>query len=580
MTLPFARKTTLALLFAASAPAFSANYYVVAPVPGKQVSNGAITVSLGSLTLPVGHVGLAYAGYDLRPALRVEGDPTYTGYGVKWQLVAGALPSGLVLNSNGTVTGTPGAEGAFEFTVRASYKTRHGDQQYQVRTYRIQVGLASATPGQALVGEAYAYDLAPLLVVTGDAAFKPSAVTWSVVASSLPAGLYLTTDGRIAGTPTAGGTGSLTARASYRGASGDQTYQVVSLNITVALGPATLPVGVTGNSYAGFDFKSVLTVTGDTAYAAGAATWRLVAGSLPAGMTLNANGTLSGTPTASAASTFTLAATYRNQSGQRPYSLQVDVAQVTGVLAAVSGAAYGTVTLGGSAQRTFTFTNAGNTAATGVYASASGDGMTITSSTCGTVGVPVTLTKDGSCQFTARYAPTLAGAMSGTVAVNWAAPAADRKSLAVTGDAKVDYTGLMNGYTADAIAIARNAAWADGLQWYWRSADAQFSADVGTSEFRRTITVPGTAPVSAHLYGGTDDATVQVAVNGGVAMQLSMGFTGHQHSAPFTLQPGVNVVSVKVTNAGSAANPAGLAIQVLAADGTVLATEHGWRFAP
>jgi len=323
-----------------------------------------------------------------------------------------------------------------------------------------------------------------------------------------------------------------------------------------------------------------LTVSGDVAYTPGAATWSLVSGSLPAGLALSANGTLTGTPTAPASAAFTLAATYRNKSAQRAYALQVDAAQVRGALAAASDASYGTVTVGSTAQRTFIFNTQGNTGATGVYAAVSGTGMTITSNTCGAPGAPISLAKDGSCQFTARYAPTAAGSMAGTVAVNWTGPAADGKNLAISGDAKVDYSSLMAGYTADAIAIGRNPAWADGLQWYWRSADAQVSADFGTFEFRRTITVPGTAPVSAHLYGGTDDATVQVAVNGGAAMVLSMGFSGHQHSAPFTLQPGVNVVSVKVTNAGSAANPAGLAIQVLAADGTVLATEHGWRFAP
>jgi hypothetical protein len=581
MTTHLLRKTTIALLLAAGTPAFAADYYIVAPVPGKQVSNGAINVSLSSLALPAGHVGLAYAGVDLRPALRVEGDPTYTGYGVKWQLVAGVLPSGLVLNSNGTVTGTPDAEGTFDFTVRAAYKTKNGDQQYQVRTYRIQVGLAGATPGQALVGEAYSYDLAPLLTVTGDVSFKPSAVTWSVVASSLPAGLYLTADGRIAGIPTAGGTGTVTARASYRNASGERTYQVVSLDIVVALGAATLPVGVTGDSYPGFDFKNVLSVSGDTGYSPGAATWSLVSGSLPAGLVLNSNGTLTGTPTAAAASSITLAATYRSKSNQRTYSLQVDPAQVTGTLSAGSDTNYGTVTVGSSAQRTFTFTTQGNTSATGVYASVTGAGMSITANTCGAAGAPISLAKGGSCQLTARYAPTAAGAMSGTVAINWAGPVADRKSLTVAGDARVDYSSLMSGFTADAIAIGRNAAWADGIQWYWRVADAQVSAPAGTFEFRRTVTVAGSAPVTATLYGSVDDSVARFSVNGTTIFTgRSMPFSTYSSSPSFTLQPGVNVLAIQVTNSGTNANPAGLALQVQGADGSVLAPEAGWRFQP
>lgn len=574
------RQVALALLILAGAPAIAADYYVVAPVLGKKVANDAIAVSLGSLSPPVGHVGLGYAGFDLRPALRVEGDPTYTGYGVKWQIVAGALPAGLVLNGDGTISGTPAVEGAFDVTIRAAYKTKTGDQQYRVLTYRIQVGLASGTPPQAMAGEAYSYDLVPLLTVSGDSTFKPSAVTWSVVANTLPAGLYLTADGRIAGTPTAGGTGTLTARASYRGTNGERTYQVVSLNVSVALASATLPVGVTGNSYPGFDFTSVLTVSGDATYSPGAATWSLVSGTLPAGLVLTASGALTGTPTAAASSAFTLAATYRKKSDQRTYTLQVDAAQVTGALLPTTSPDFGTVIVGGAANRSFTFANNGNTTAAGVQAAVTGAGVTITSNTCGTASAPAPLAKGDSCKLTARYSPTAGGAMSGNVTVSWSGPAPGKSTLAITGEAKYDYSSMMSSYTANAIAIGRNAAWADGVQWYWRSADAQVSAEAGTFEFRRAITVAGNAPVSAQLYGGSDDASVVLAVNGTHVANLSMGFTGHQYSQPFTLQPGINVVSVKVTNAGNAANPAGLALQVRSMDGATLADEHGWRYQP
>jgi hypothetical protein len=487
MSHPFIRKSLLALLVAASFPAFAASYYVVAPLPGKKVLNNAISVTLNSSSAPTGLVGQPYPGLDLRPLLSVTGDPDYSGYGVKWQVVAGRLPAGLTLNSNGTISGTPTAAESASVTVRATYKTM----------------------------------------------------------------------------------------------AGEQTYQVVALNITVALSAAGLPAGVTGNAYPGFDFKSVLTVSGDAAYTPGAATWSLVSGTLPAGLTLSQDGVVTGTPSAPANSAFTLAATYRNKSDQRSYSLQVDAAQVTGALAAVSDTNYGTVTVGSSAQRTFTLTTQGNTSATGVYASASGDGMTITSSTCGTVAAPVTLTKGGSCQFTARYAPTLAGAMSGTVAVNWAGPAADRKSLSVNGDAKVDYSSLMSGYTADAIAIGRNTAWGEGLQWYWRVADAQVTAPAGTFEFRRTVTIAGSVPVTASLYGSVDDSVARFSVNGTTVFTArSMPFSTYSSSPAFTLQPGVNVIAIQVTNSGTNANPAGLALQVQGADGAVIVPESGWRFQP
>jgi hypothetical protein len=171
--------------------------------------------------------------------------------------------------------------------------------------------------------------------------------------------------------------------------------------------------------------------------------------------------------------------------------------------------------------------------------------------------------------------------MSGTVAINWAGPVADRKSLTVAGDARVDYSSLMSGFTADAIAIGRNAAWADGIQWYWRVADAQVSAPAGTFEFRRTVTVAGSAPVTATLYGSVDDSVARFSVNGTTIFTgRSMPFSTYSSSPSFTLQPGVNVLAIQVTNSGTNANPAGLALQVQGADGSVLAPEAGWRFQP
>jgi len=769
MKSPTLRKSVLALLFAASFPALAANYYVVTPVPGKKVMNDAISVSLSAASAPAGQVGIAYSGFDLRSALAVTGDPDYTGYGVKWQILEGALPAGLVLNSNGTIAGTPSEAGTAKFTVRAAYKTKSGDQQYQIVTYRIDVALAAGTPPQALVGQAYAYNLNDLLSVRGDPAFNSASVAWSVVSSSLPAGLYLTADGRIGGTPTAGGTGTLTARATYKGmrgeqtyqvvsldisvalaaatppealvgqpyaynlgallsvkgdsgfasadvawsvvsstlpaglylaadgylrgtptaggtgsvtarasyknakgeqtyqvvslniavtlaagtppearvgqaytynlgalltvkgdpgfngsgvswnvvssslpaglyltadgfisgtpsaggsgtvtaratyknAKGEQTYQVVSLNITVSLAAATLPVGVTGDGYAGYNFNGALTVTGDPAYTSGAATWSLVDGSLPAGLTLSGDGKVAGTPTTAATANFTLKAVYKNKSDQHAYALQVDAAQLTGTLTAQTDANYGNVTVGSSASRTFSFQTTGNTGATGVYASVVGAGTSLAANTCGTQASPVSLAKGGSCQVTVSYAPTAAGTMSGSVAVTWAGPSASSKSLAITGTSTVDYSSLMSGYTSDVVAIGTNAAWQKDVPWYWLSASAEVSAATGTFEFRRAVTVPGTAPVDVYLYGGVDDVFAVLAVNGVTkAANLGLGFSASASTPTFTLQPGVNVISVKVTNGGSAANPAGLALQLRNTDGSVRGSESGWKFKP
>jgi hypothetical protein len=315
-----------ALLLATSVSSFASNYYVVVPVPAKTTSDGAknISVSLVSYSLPSGQVGQPYAGFDFKTLLSVTGDASYSGYGVHWSIAAGSLPAGLTLNSDGTLSGIPSSGGTASFQVMATYKTKAGQQAFQVFVANITVGLAAGTPPQAIVGTPYSYDLKSLLTVTGDSGYTPSTVTWSVVSSNLPAGLYLTADGFIGGTPTASGTGSITARASYKGVDGQQTYQVVSLSISVTLGAATLPVGNVGTAYS-YDFKPLVSVSGDSSYNLSAVQWR--AASLPAGLSITSAGVLSGTPTTTASNqNIAVVADYRGQDGQQQYTITVNPA--------------------------------------------------------------------------------------------------------------------------------------------------------------------------------------------------------------------------------------------------------------
>ncbi|KVP75464.1 hypothetical protein WJ97_13990 [Burkholderia ubonensis] len=324
------KKLLLASLLAACLPAFAGQFFVVVPIPGKSTTGApAINVSLAGYALPAGLAGQPYAGFDFKSLLSVSGDPSYTGYGVHWSVVSGSLPAGLTLNSDGTLSGTPTAGGTSNFQVMARYKTKAGQQSYQVLVGTLTVGLAAGSPPDAILGQAYRYDLKTLLTVTGDNAYTGAGVTWGVVSSTLPAGLYLTSDGWIGGTPTASGTGSITARATYKGVNGQQTYQVVSLAVQVALKTDTPPQAIVGQAYS-YDVKPLLTVTGDPAYTGpGQATWRVAGGSLPAGLSLAANGVISGTPTAAGSGPVSLEASYRSVTGQQTYQVVSLNIQVT-----------------------------------------------------------------------------------------------------------------------------------------------------------------------------------------------------------------------------------------------------------
>lgn len=225
------KKAILAALVAAACaqflPAAASDYYLVMPVPGKTVSRAAIQVALAANTLPPVLRGAAYT-YDFKPLLQVSGDSKFTGYGVKWAVVTGSLPPGLALDANtGVLSGTPTTNGTWPFSISATYMTKAGQQAYQVAVTALTVTLNTATPPQATVGTAYTFNLVPLLNIS-DSAYNGTGVTWTIVSSTLPAGLTLRTNGTIAGTPTAAGTGSLTARATYRGFISEQTYSVVA----------------------------------------------------------------------------------------------------------------------------------------------------------------------------------------------------------------------------------------------------------------------------------------------------------------------------------------------------------------
>lgn len=210
----------------------------------------------------------------------------------------------------------------------------------------ITVALSTYTLPGGIVGVAYpAFDFKPLLSVTGDASFNAASVSWSVSSGSLPAGMSLSAQGVLSGTPTADGTASFTLSATYKTSQGSKTYQVAVSNLTVSLAEATLPVAQSGVFYS-YDFKQHLSVVGDPAFDASQATWTLLSGSPPPGMTVSMAGILSGTPTGQASSSLELQATYKNRTGARTYTIQsVAYSSCKAMLAAEPGKPSGWYTL-------------------------------------------------------------------------------------------------------------------------------------------------------------------------------------------------------------------------------------------
>ncbi|KVP39664.1 hypothetical protein WJ87_05635 [Burkholderia ubonensis] len=321
----FTRAVVAAALLAACASSFASSFYVVVPVPNRTPTAGNITVALNGYTLPAGVVGRAYAGFDFNSVLQVKGDPGFSPSTVRWSLVGGALPAGLSLGTDGKLTGLPTAAATSSFQVMAAYKTKAGQQSFQVLVADVSVTLAADTAMPAGVqGAPYLYDLKTRLTVSGDPQYTPAQVAWSVASGALPAGLQLNPDGTITGMPSTEGTYPFSIKASYLTKSGQQGYQVIVGAISVSLTGATIPTMLAGTAMA-YDLKPNLSITGDAAYAGNGAgvAWNLT-GTLPAGLILGTDGRITGTPTAVGATNVTVTAGYKSKvSSPATYSMSV-----------------------------------------------------------------------------------------------------------------------------------------------------------------------------------------------------------------------------------------------------------------
>ncbi len=128
---------------------------------------------------------------------------------------------------------------------------------------------------------------------------------------TIPQGATLNTNGNLTNNGTIVNTGGTLT--------GDPGGTIVT---APAITTETLPEGTVGESY-----TATLEATGNNM------TWSLDSGTLPDGLTLNSDGTITGTPTAAGTSTFTVTATNSAGSVSKEYTLTIKpaVVSVTGV---------------------------------------------------------------------------------------------------------------------------------------------------------------------------------------------------------------------------------------------------------
>ncbi|WFR78412.1 putative Ig domain-containing protein [Janthinobacterium rivuli] len=379
------------------------------------------TIAILPTTLPAMTSGVAYS----QTIAASGGTGTYT-----YARTAGSLPAGLTLASNGTLSGTPTAAGAYSFTVTATDSSTGAGPYSGARAYSGTVAPGAPTAGAASATVAYGSSANPItLNLSGGAAtsvaisssalhgtatasgtsitytptagyggpdsftytasngigtstpatvtitvasptivLAPSTVpaatvalaysqtvtaangtgpyTYAISAGSLPTGLSLNTaTGTLSGTPTAGGVFNFTVRATDSSTGdgpyvGARAYSLTVASPTLGVAPSTLPVPTVGVAY-----SQAITASGGTA----AYSYAVTAGSVPAGLSLAANGTLSGTPTNAGAYSFTVTAT-DSSGGAGPYTGARAYSGTVAPGAPTAGAVSATVAYGSSAN--------------------------------------------------------------------------------------------------------------------------------------------------------------------------------------------------------------------------------------
>jgi hypothetical protein len=251
------------------------------------INPSALTLTLSSL--PNGTVGTPYSS-----TIGVSGGTSpYT-----CTITAGTLPTGLTLGANCLVSGTPTVAGTANLTVKATdasnpQESTTGPVSLTITPAELKLTVSSLPNGT--VGTPYSSTIG----VSGGT----SPYSCIITAGTLPAGLTLGANCLVSGTPTVAGTANLTVKATDSSNPQETTTGPVSLTINPAAVTLTLtspPAGTINVPYNG----SVGVAGGTAPY-----TCTLTAGTLPTGLTLGANCTITGTPGTSGSSTFTVKAT-------------------------------------------------------------------------------------------------------------------------------------------------------------------------------------------------------------------------------------------------------------------------------
>jgi len=304
-------------------------------------------------------------------------------------------PSWLTITADGLLTGIPPTIGNFDFTVNVvDGNSCPGSQSYSLTVICPSVTIAPLPP--AIAGSAYNGNLNAI-----------PAGTYQFSSTNKPAWLTIAGNGEMTGTPTSAGTFHFDVTVTGPGT----CAKTVAVALTVicpaiAVTPASLP-----NASVGAPYNQTLGATpGGTTYK-----FAVTAGLLPPGLTLNGNGSFSGTPAQSGTFNFRITATgfsagFGGCSGFQDYTLTVTCSGINLAPASLPGGTVGTAynqTLNVPTASGYSYSVTSGALPTGLTLNAATGNINGTPTTSGSFTFTVTASQ-GACSSSQSYTVAIA----------------------------------------------------------------------------------------------------------------------------------------------------------------------------